>query len=361
MGISHKNGIHRRMIRIRTGLLAAAVLLPVFVSGCRSEHAYYMVGSREEKQELATLFRLLEQEPESSSNMVVLIEQIAGYLYQAGHPEKMTVFLTSRIADNPDDPYNAYYLLLIAQHYKSTDSAPVARHYFSRVISNYADLNVRGESVHYTALRELAVLSTEDEARLQYYKDLLQRFPERIDKGLTYFYLARTYERLGEWDSAFKAYAEFLRYPETKIPGYPDAHREIQTKVNFYNSKRDWTQESLDGLVDDIKAALWRQNPTMLLRHRAKENFFAMSWEQEESDYNSQIMFNLGIFLQRSRVRYSNTLDISSNAREAYLRTWGWSHRIGTWYLYFRRVDFPADPEVHNNWEWAGIYFGEAL
>jgi len=24
-------------------------------------------------------------------------------------------------------------------------------------------------------------------------------------------------------------------------------------------------------------------------------------------------------------------------------------------------VNFPADPKVHGNWEWAGIYFGEKM
>ena len=25
------------------------------------------------------------------------------------------------------------------------------------------------------------------------------------------------------------------------------------------------------------------------------------------------------------------------------------------------KVNFPADPEIHGRWEWAGIYFGEKL
>ncbi|MDR1596788.1 MAG: tetratricopeptide repeat protein, partial [Treponema sp.] len=44
---------------------------------------------------------------------------------------------------------------------------------------------------------------------------------------------------------------------------------------------------------------------------------------------------------------------------EAYLRTWGWSQYISTWYLYFRKINFPSDPEIHGRWEWAGIYYGE--
>ena len=46
-------------------------------------------------------------------------------------------------------------------------------------------------------------------------------------------------------------------------------------------------------------------------------------------------------------------------ASKAFLRTSNWSYRVGTWYFYFRRIDFPSDPEIDGRWEWAGIYFGE--
>ena len=62
-----------------------------------------------------------------------------------------------------------------------------------------------------------------------------------------------------------------------------------------------------------------------------------------------------------NRIRYSSELDGASNPNEAYLRTWGWSTYVSVWYLYFRKVDFPIDPEIHGRWEWAGIYFGEML
>jgi hypothetical protein len=50
-----------------------------------------------------------------------------------------------------------------------------------------------------------------------------------------------------------------------------------------------------------------------------------------------------------------------SNDREAYLRSTGWNYRIPTWYFYFRRVEYPADPESNGAWEWAGVFFGEKL
>jgi hypothetical protein len=91
----------------------------------------------------------------------------------------------------------------------------------------------------------------------------------------------------------------------------------------------------------------------------AKVNFFTMSWEQTENPKTEvQFIDHFNDFLG-SRVWCSPNVDRDSNEQEAYLKTTGWSYRIQTWYLYFRKVYFPADPEKHGQWEWAGIYFGE--
>lgn len=327
--------------------------------GCQSDSAYYVVGSDEQQEELRDLFSLLEEEERPDREMV-LVEQIAGHLVQAGEPGRMRTFLTSFVERNPDHPYNAYFLLLVAKQHRDT-SPKMARHYYDRVVSNYSDLKIEGTSVHYNSLRELVRLTEKPADRLAYYHQLVDRFSQHLDVGATYYYMAKTHKELGQWDQAYEDYKNFLSYPNTDIRGAPDAHEQIRKRVEFYDSSKDWTMESLDELVATIKRALWRQDPNLLLRYRAEENFFAMSWEQQENDLNSQGPFNLGIFLQRSRVRFAEEIDINSNAREAYLRTWGWSHRIRTWFLYFRRVDFPADPEINGNWEWAGIFFGDAL
>lgn len=337
------------------------LLLIASFAACNTENEYFLVGEPQQRAELSRLFEMLEAPDTSPESRIVLIEQIAGQLYSAGYPQRMQVFLSRYIEESPDDPYIAYYLLLLAQHYTSEGAHPVATQYYARIVDAYPDLIVREQSIHYQALRELITLTPNEEDRIAYYKDLISRFPDRVDLGQNYYYLAQSYGALGRWDEAFSTYEHFLTHRSTQIPGKPDAHREIQTLVNLYNSRRDWTMESIDDLVVAIKNAIWVQSPNRLLRYRSADSFFAMSWEQEEWDFNSQITFDIGAFLQRSRVRFADELDVSSNAREAYLRTWNWSYRINTWYLYFRRIDFPADPEIHNNWEWAGIFFGEAL
>jgi len=129
--------------------------------------------------------------------------------------------------------------------------------------------------------------------------------------------------------------------------------------IQFYDRRdKNWTMESLDQLVNVIKEALWARDARKLTRYRAKVNFFAVSWEEEQTEADIEFIADIGSFMW-NKIYYADALDSDSNNREAYLRTWGWSYRITTWYLYFRKIDFPADPEIHGEWEWAGIYFGD--
>ena len=95
------------------------------------------------------------------------------------------------------------------------------------------------------------------------------------------------------------------------------------------------------------------------MRCQAKINFFARSWGQMETENSRIIDYRFDEFMYNNRIRYAESLDASSNATEAYLRTWGWSRYLEVWYLYFRKIYFPQDPEIHGRWEWAGIYYGE--
>ena len=88
-------------------------------------------------------------------------------------------------------------------------------------------------------------------------------------------------------------------------------------------------------------------------------NFFSKYWGQKDFDPASLKYFNIYGWLLKSKVRFAKELDSDSTAREAYLKTWNWLYHVNTWYFYFRRVDFPADPDIDGRWEWAGIYFGE--
>ena len=350
-----------------TLLLAGIVLVMIFsTTRCSlidnlkyGETSYFLQGSPEQREELAELLQLLDESEPRYESRYILLNEIIKILYQTGSKEQLNLLLSSYVTKNPDDPFNAYYMLVIAENYRAQKAYPFAVHYYERILKNYSDLLVRNNSVHYICLTTLITLIEEPEVRVQYYKELIARFPGEINLGETYYFLGKTYEDVGEWDLAIQAYKQFLNYPDSSIPQIPDAHKEISSMIAFYDRRdKDWTMEDLDRLVNNIKAAIWQDDSRRLRRYMARVNFFALSWEEEESEANIDFLSDIGVFLKGS-VRYSSDLDEGSNSQEAYLRTWGWSYRIKTWYLYFRRINFPADPEIHGQWEWAGIYFGE--
>lgn len=342
-------------------LLFVVVLSTLLLTFCTEKESYFTLEDEETEKELENLVEILQENGDNSEKNFIILQQIIKIFNSAKKPEKLNFLLTTYVEEHPEDLFNAYYFFVVAQNYKSQGAYPYAIHYYERILRNYPDLLVRGKSIHFLTLQALISLTEVPELKVTYYKELLSRFEEEIEKGEIYYYLAQTYEKLGEWDLAMQSYVQFLNYPNTTIPGKPMAREEVEELVAFYNyTGPDWTMESLEKLVDTITWRIRQGSSWHLQQHMAKINFFAMSWERTIADPESteDFILNLGAFLN-SRIGITSSLDRDSNQREAYLKTWGWSYRIETWYFYFRKVYFPADPERHGNWEWAGIYFGE--
>jgi tetratricopeptide (TPR) repeat protein len=320
---------------------------------------YYSIKSPENQETLNNLFVLLSKETGSGEARFSVVREIANVYLRLKEYGKLIYFLSSRINRFPEDPYNTYYALTIAHAYMQQEAYPVAALYFDLVIKNYPDLTVRGQSIHLACLNQLISLSDNPEQQVGYYQELISRFPDEIDLGVAYFMLAQAYERIGDWAGAIQAYTQYLPYMGTIVPGFPNADSYAKQLVDFNNSPKDWTFENISALVNAITAALDAGSSARLWQYRAKVNFFARSWEQEDADNSGMVEFNLSDFMRGNRIRYADKLDAGSNANEAYLRTWGWSQYISIWYLYFRKIYFPPDPDIHGRWEWAGVYYGE--
>ena len=162
----------------------------------------------------------------------------------------------------------------------------------------------------------------EPEIRVNYYKELIARFSEPnelypdldlIDKGPVYYYMAKTYEDLGEWELAVQAYRNFLTYPDCEIPGNPMAHSETADLIAFYDYRdKGWIMDSLEDLTKYVQWAIWGRNSSRLNRYRAKVNFFATAWEEELNETNKLddlegFYSDLGV-LMTSRLRCSASL-----------------------------------------------------
>jgi len=337
-------------------------LTAFFLSCSQEQNAYLYVGLHEHRKEQKILVSLLQQEREVPIRFA-LIDKIASNL-QAEHKTKsLAVFLQSVIDAEPANPYNPYFLLRLAAAYRNIQEDTIAAYYFEYIVQNYADMQVNGQSIHLVCLKNLIELSGTHAKSIVYYSRLLTDFYDEFDPAQAYFMLAQAYEKQGEWQLAIQAYTQFLNLHrfDVIIPGIPDSYGYARKIVDYSTSTKSWTFNTLDELVKTVKAAIRSRDYTTLERCRSKVNFFAMSWKQELSDVQQQSDVNLRDFMYGSAISIASELDPSSTPYEAYLRTTGWSQYVRTWYLYFRKINFPADPAIHGRWEWAGIYYGEKI
>jgi tetratricopeptide (TPR) repeat protein len=361
MGIKNKKQITKKLLLILTAFmgLSAATCGKTFTNSVPAYiDSYYVTGSRENREQLHDLFMLLYDDNSSPESVFAVAREIANNFARNKEYSRLIHFLSERTINFPDDPYNSYYLLMIAYAYIQQDALPVAARFFDLIVKNYPDLTINGESIHLACLNQLIELSDNREQHVWYYQELISRFSPSIDLGIAWFMLGQTYEHIGDWNSAIQAYTHYLSYAGSIIPGFPNAYDYARQQVDFNNSPKDWTYESLPALFTAIQYALDDTNAYQLRRIQAKVNFFTRSWGQIETDDPRVADFSLYDFMRGNRIRYADRLDASSNSTEAFLKTWGWS-QISTWYLYFRKIYFPSDPEIHGRWEWAGVYYGE--
>lgn len=316
------------------------------------------------EETLSQLTYLLEDPSISSQSRYAVINRIANLFYTEGRTDDMVLFLTDWVETHIDDTYDAYWLFMVASNYLKSRQEPLAEYYYDRIINNFPDLLVNGKSIHFACLQHLIQISKSSTNRITYFNRIIHNFPQNVSITEMYLRLALEYENAGEWELALKSYSLFLEQPDSstiQISGIPDAYLKARQMVDFSKSPKDWTFESLEALETAVKKAISSYNWRALDRYRSKVNFFAMSWKSSESDQNALENFSMHNFMLGNRIRYNAELDDASTPTEAYLRTWGWSQYINVWYLYFRKVNFPADPEIHGRWEWAGIYYGEKL
>lgn len=356
-----------RPSRLRvTACAVIAAALAVLLAGCGSSDSRFYLGTFQQNQDLRELFRLFSREKDQE-NRYVLIQQIASALSNAGHRDKEIIFLTTHVEKNPADIYNAYYLLLVADAYRDMKAVPLAIHYYRRILMNNADLLVQGRSVHLQSLQELLDLETNPEYRIEYYKELISRFSDQIEHpAADWYYMARSYEEVGEWEQAIQAYQKYQNYPDTDIPGDPNAYRTANEKVAlYYNADKSWMVPDLDTLVTAVKDAITTKNLAKIQKYQAKVNFFSEGWDQKslfgDPSGENGPTFTIVAYLYSSYPKFDSQLDIAANGKEATLRTTDWNFRPPTWYLVFRKVDFPANPDINGQWEWAGIRFGEKI
>ena len=354
-------------INFQSGILsflfcAAITFTTIFLWGCDTPGNFVPPNLNDEQE---ALFQLLgSTAPEAVDQQFAIVNQIAVNMYSGDDTDNLILFLTDYVDKHPENPYNSYWLLMTAMASEKQNSIEAAAYFYKKILNFYPDLTVQGKSIYQTCLEKLITAPITPEEKVKYYSMFISLFPKNEDIAKYYFMLARAYEETGEWKLSIQTYSTYLSYKEAsniQIPGIPNAYSYAKKLVSFNNSPKDWTLESLDDLVNRIKKNLTTGNAQGVEQYRAKVNFFAMSWPQDATDDGQEVDFTMKEYMNKKRIRCAETIDKSSNSTEAYLRTWGWENGMTIWYLYFRKVNFPADPDIHGQWEWAGIYYGEKL
>lgn len=341
------------------------ICLFLFTSCVEDKYSFYIEKDNPNKKELEKLFPLLENNPENSENRFTVMSKILHFMLPQNNPGKMNLLITDYINNNPDDPYNSYYYIILAISFINNDQNEFAIPYLHRVVKNYGDLNVNnGQSTHYLALKKLVEISPASIEKINYYKRLIKYHSDRLENiGEIYYYLGRTYEECELWKESIEAYETFLGYEDILIPSEPEARDIITDKVNFYHSDKKWVFKDLNTLIRYIRYAINIRDPQRLDRYRA-DDFFIVNWKSNSTDIEEAVQIESSM-LTNMNITMSRDLDPLSNDNQAYLSVSGWNSSIWyvypKWYFYFQRVNFPMDPEIHGGWEWAGIYLGEKL
>lgn len=333
----------------------------------------YIEKDNPNKESLEELFPLLDKQQEHSENRFTIMSEIISMMLKQKSIGRLNLLITTYITENPEDPYNSYYLLLLSSAYVKHEKNSFAIPYLHRIIKNYTDLDINGLSTHYTALTTLVDITSDPLKKVGYLKSLIRDHGEKVETrkrfsggiGELYYYLGKAYEESELWTDSIKAYENFLSYEDATIPQEPEAKEEIKRKVSFHYSNKSWIVNDLDTLVRRIKYAISRKNPNLLDRYRAHD-FFIINWKSKYTDLESSFPMKSSV-LTSMNIRAARDLDPMSNENERYLAVEGnrWSNLIWQtypiWYFYFKRIDYPMDPNIHGGWEWAGIYLGEKL
>lgn len=355
--------------------------LPLFIIGLlltltacdRNDYSHYISKDNPNKSELEQLLPLLDKNHKYTENRFTVMSEIISKMINNESVGRLNLLITSYINKNPDDPYNSYYLLNLASEYIENKQNNFAIPYLEKALMSFNDLEIRGESTHFKALEILVEITQNEEDRIFYYNKLINEHKDRLNQrdiytgglGQIYYYLGNSLEKVERWDEAIDAYKNYLDIPYSDILKEPNARDETLQKVGFYLSNKTWVVKDLSTLVQRVKYAIATRNPTLLDTYRSYD-FFIINWKSKYSDLKSSYPMESYV-LTNMNIKTANDLDPMSTESEAYLAVSGnpWSSSIWyvypTWYFFFRKVDFPKDPEINGGWEWVGIYLGDKL
>ncbi|MCR5290694.1 MAG: tetratricopeptide repeat protein, partial [Treponema sp.] len=194
-----------------TFFFTSIIISILLLTSCSQHNPTSHVSNQQDFQEhQMQLKALLSDTSLNNENRYAIINTLAGNMLEHNEYKQLVLFLTDWVERHPDDAYNTYWLFMTAYAYMIQESDPVAEYYLDRILENYPDILVKGQSVHFLCLQHLIRICTKTADRIKYFKELITRFPSEVSTTELYIRLALEYEKEGEWDQALNACSLFL-------------------------------------------------------------------------------------------------------------------------------------------------------
>ncbi len=264
----------------------------------------------------------------------------------------------------PRDPNNGYYFLMlgnIAEKRNATGQALVrytraSQYPPSTAYRYFTDKNSAQESLTHIARIEL-----EPRRSLYYNTLLLQGQQESEKKSQAYYKIGKTYEALGLWDAAYKAYKIFLQHQKNTALEKKENDEQIQD-IHFRLARRSAnmtgrTWESAEAARRAVSYTLLRGSSLRLSNMRSP-SFFMVQWDDDILKTNIYIpKFKIHAVLRRSNIYMEPVFSTHSTYTKKFWRITGWD-RVPEWFFVFQKIHQPDIPSINGSWEWAGIYLG---
>jgi len=122
------------------------MVLVFFISCNQAAGNYILEGMKDLQDEQKELVTLLTSGSHTREERFALMNRLAGNLRTENRKEALILFLTDEVEQHPDDPYNAYWLLMVAHVYLEEDAPEMAGYYFKRILGKCPDLQLHEKS-----------------------------------------------------------------------------------------------------------------------------------------------------------------------------------------------------------------------
>ena len=264
--------------------------------------------------------------------------------------------LKTHINTHPTDPYNTYYLKTIGLLYLQKNASLQASYYLNKAISKLS-YNTK-PIISIDILNTLIDIETNTTQKIIYLNMVLALFSEEINLVNTYYTLGTLYDSIADWDNAYKIYTQLLALPIDQLLLENQDHIEhVFFRVKKYRAKNTQTFDNVQQAQQTVLNSLYSRNARRIKSLQAP-GFFTAQWQESPIDPNAHIpTFDIVSILRNSKLYVDPKFSEYSTGNKVLWATYGWE-RLNTWYMVFRKIQYP-DTITHNGrWEWAGIHFG---